>query len=351
LNNYSIGEVNIESDKEKIISFLKRTIKSASFSEDYYKWRYLQAPLDKVKCWLATIDESNVTVGSSTIFPRNFLLNGKLTHVATLGDFHIDGTHRGFGPALKLQKSIIEKNRRSDLQFIYGVPTKVAMPVLKRIGYRELGRFTQFMKPLKISSLPKKYLPFFLKFSMLTNIVDSLICFIAKENRYRKKFDYLVETPDFFDERFDFFWDKASKQFNIVEERNSKFLNWRYKDSPIRDYKTFCILESPTNILGFIVYFIINNIYYIVDVIYMHEDDILNVLLAEFFLFARKNNMGGIVIRYFGNDYFEKKLKEFNFRSRKKDEIKIIIYNFNNSFEQSYLFDKNNWHFLMGDKA
>jgi hypothetical protein len=82
--------------------------------------------------------------------------------------------------------------------------------------------------------------------------------------------------PDLFDERFDILWKKASKQFNMNGERSSKFLNWRYKQSYLHDYKIFCILDDGKELVGYIVYSVEDSICFVSDMLFGRVRVLLN---------------------------------------------------------------------------
>ena len=154
--------------------------------------------------------------------------------------------------------------------------------------------------------------------------------------------------PAFFDERFDVLWEKASKQFNIIGERSSKFLNWRYKQSSTYDYEIFCISDDKKEIAGYLIYFVKDNICHVVDMLFLPSDNVINLLLAEFIRHVRSKRIGAIVIRYMGNDLIENKFKEFNFFLTNNDSSIVVLYTANISSE-SYLLDETNWYFFTGD--
>jgi hypothetical protein len=171
----------------------------------------------------------------------------------------------------------------------------------------------------------------------------------SKEKDYKKNSNYTFEILNIFDNRFEKFWKKVSEQFNIIGERTTDFLNWRYKQSPSNDYKIFCIFDDKDDIIGYIVfYFIKGNILHIVDMLYIKSEEIIDLLLSEFMVYARSIKMGAIVIRYLGDNLLEKKFKKFNFLKIRKDETNLVIFE-TNSTSNSYLLNKENWHFFIGD--
>jgi len=346
MNKYTIIEANVEIDKEDILPILKRNLEVASSQR--YDWNYENCPHGNARCWLAKCEQSNSAVGSAALFPRKLFINGEPTYAAIAGDFAIDERHRAYGPALKLQREIQSRASDTGFRFIYGAPNDLSRMFFLRIGYKEIGKFKRYIKLIKTEKVPKEYLPPILQHKIVSKMVDLVTSIISKEQRYKKNFKYSVEMPEFFDERFDIFWKKASKQFNIIGERTTNFLNWRYKQSSSQEYKIFCILDDEKDIAGYLVYFLKDNICHVVDMLFITSEDVLNSLLAEFSLYARANEMGSIVIRYLGNRLFEKKLKEFNFFMTKKEEANVVIYSSSISSE-SHLLDEKNWHFFTGD--
>ena len=49
----------------------------------------------------------------------------------------------------------------------------------------------------------------------------------------------VIQFSDYFDESFEIFVKQVSKKIPIIKQRTKEFLNWRYKDHPTRQYKTF----------------------------------------------------------------------------------------------------------------
>lgn len=346
MNRYTIIEGNVKNNKEDIFPILKRNLEGASAQR--YEWNYENCPYGNARCWLAKDENSGDLVGSAALFPRKIFIEDEPVYAAIAGDFTVDKKHRGFGPALKLLREIQSSLRNTKFRFIYGVPNELSRKLFLRIGYKEIGKFERFVKILKTEYKSKQYLPFLAHSKMLLRVIDFFIKIFSKENRYKKRVNYSVEMPKYFDNRFDVFWEKVSTQFDIIGERTSHFLNWRYIQSSYQEYKIFCILNEKKEIAGYIVYYFEENMCHIVDILFVMLDDVLDSLLAEFSLFLRAKGKGSISIYYLGKGLLEKKLKEFNFHIVKKEDKHVLIYSPNLSAE-TFLLDKKNWHFFQGD--
>lgn len=63
--------------------------------------------------------------------------------------------------------------------------------------------------------------------------------------------DLVIEENQYFDSRFDAFWNEVSKEYPIITERSSRYLNWRFVAAPFK-YKIFSAVRKD-KIAGYIV--------------------------------------------------------------------------------------------------
>ncbi len=346
MRNYTIIKADIAADKKNILPILQRNLNI--ISSQRYDWNYKFCPYGRALCWLAKFESSNLFVGSTSLFPRKLMINEEPIFAAIAGDFAIDKNHRGFGPAFQLQREILSKVNDFGYNFLYGIPNELSRTFFFRIGYKKIGNFNRYIKLLKTDNIPNQYLSGYFRSKIFLKIINFFNSIFSKEKHIKNKVGYSIEMPIHFDKRFDILWEKASKQFNIISERSSRFLNWRYKQSSTYDYKIFCILNDNKELVGYLVYFVKENIVHLVDMLFLLSDDLINFLLAKFILYLKSKGIGAVVVRYMGNDYVDKKLKEFNFFLTKNDDAIVMLYAVNLLY-QSYLLDVTNWYFFVGD--
>lgn len=346
MNKYTIIEADVTNNEKDILSILISNLNGQS--QERYLWNYKKCPYGDAKCWLTKEEISNTFVGSGALFSRKILIKGHKVYVGIAGDFVIEKKHRSLGPALKLQKTIQESIERNNLSFIYGIPNKLSEMLFLKIGYKKVGEFKRFVKIIKAEYKTKKNLqPSFLT-KLFSEVINFIIKFVSKETNYKKSLNYSIEMPNYFDGRFDRLWEKIPKESKIIGERTSEFLNWRYKHSPDKFYKIFCLVGLEENILGYIIYHILENMCYISDISFIASEGVLDSLLAEFSLFSRRSGFGSISILCLDNEMFEKKFKEFNFFIKKEDSENLIVYTQDSALKND-LLDKQKWHFFSGD--
>ncbi len=347
---YSVIKAQIEKNKENIIAVKRRNL--GNFSELTFFWKYRDCPFSEAFNWLAQ-DQSGNFVGMASIFPRKFSLNGELLVAGVAGDFAVDKKHRAFGPALQLQKTALESIKENNISFIYSFPNKHSAQVMVRAGYVEIGRIERFVKLLKTEHKFKKYIRFPFIAKLTAKIIDLILKVTSSETQYngKKMQDFNVENLAFFDKRFDRLWEKCSKQFRVMGERTSDFLNWRYKQCPINNYEIFIVhKKGAEEIIGYIVYYVNNDIFHIIDMLSLDLGNFLDILIAKFIIYSRKESISLISIAYFGNNLIKEKLRKFGFYAREKRR-KVLFYKKKSLDPRDCMFANNeNWYLLIGDE-
>ena len=96
-----------------------------------------------------------------------------------------------------------------------------------------------------------------------------------------------------FDDRFDKLWQDASADYDIIIKRDSKYLKWRFEESP-NEYNIFASMEGE-RVTGYIVLRIIN--YYgvrtgrIIDIFaHLQDKKTIEALLDRSLEFFKANN-------------------------------------------------------------
>jgi len=347
MKQYDIVKADLKVDREEIMMLLKRNLDMVS--EERYNWSYLGYPRKEVQCWLARDIVSGKMVGTGALFPRQVFLNGQVFMAGVVGDFAVERAHRGYGPAFQLQRAILSWAREGNIQFIYGVPNELSERLFLRIGYRELGGYNRYVKILKIEYKTGKSILHLPTGNRSSSIFDYGLRRFSRERRYRRPSSIDVEFPEEFDSRFDRLWAEVSRDFKFLGVRDSTFLNWRYKLSPFQDYKIFTIVRTRGDIVGYIVYYIRENVAYIADILFLPSEKILDALLSEFSLYMRGKGIGSISIRYLGGKFLTGKLREFNFIRDWRNRTKVLIYVDKDLSPISDIIEQENWHFLEGD--
>ena len=118
--------------------------------EQKFQWLYRDAPepSDLVFVLEAIADGHTVIVGTNGMASRRFRVAGRDARAAISCDLAVDRAHRSLLPALSLVRAVREAGT-TRFDFVYGFPNAKAEGVLKRAGFRELGRARRWAKVLR----------------------------------------------------------------------------------------------------------------------------------------------------------------------------------------------------------
>ncbi len=181
---YSIIKADLIKDKDTIISLLMAD--NRTISDKLFEWKYYKYPYEAPDAWLIKHNKSNKIIGANSLFSRRISINGKLVSVATAADFVMDKKHRSLFPALKLEQEKLAYFKKSEYHFIYCLSNKFTKPVFDRLGYKKIGNYKQFVKPIKINALSNKYLPSLFHYQIIKKIIDFFLLLVSRENLYKQ---------------------------------------------------------------------------------------------------------------------------------------------------------------------
>jgi hypothetical protein len=277
---------------------------------------------------------------------------GQLVRGGMAGDFAVDASHRGFGPAIPLQRSLLSLLSDNDVRFIYGTPNEASEPLFHRLGYSDLGRFTRFVRLFRIEPFVRRYTRRRRVVALASAVCDPVLAWVARERRYRRSGAFSVEKPAAFDERFDSLWEASWRQYRVVGERTSELLNWKYAhtdgDAEDSGYSIFALLAEGS-VAGYIVFSTRNGVRHIVDLLCLDAQEVIDALLAEFLLDARRASAAAVGFLYLGGgNLLTRRLRAFRFLER-SEPSGLVVFVPDESPIAGDLRDRNNWYFVAGD--
>ncbi len=342
--NYSVVGVDLERDKNDILLLWENNF--PHLPQERYDWIYQKNPDGKAFSWIALETEKGTSAGTVSLFPRKMRTMGREVWVGIAGDFAVNREHRGSNVAIKLQRAVTASLNQNNFEFIFGISNRKAELVQLRVGYLLLGKIDRWAKLLKT----RRYFKASALHWLVSKPLDFIMKIFSKEARYRRRKDYAIQSLNSFDQRFDHLWDKASKQFKIIGQRSKEYLNWRYGKSPHRNHKIFSLVQKDNQeVWGYIVYYLQDKVVFVVDILFLDFNLILESLLSEFILCIRDQEVESISILLFGCPPLAEKLRSFGFHPREKDSS-VMIYLDKNYPCADFILNRNNWLLLEGDR-
>ncbi|MDA0836089.1 MAG: hypothetical protein O3A29_22690, partial [Planctomycetota bacterium] len=262
-------------------------------------------------------------------------------------DFNVDASFRSVGPALTLQRHLVAQLGSYAQGFLYGDPSPQAAGVLKRVGYKPVGTFERWVKPLRSYQTLKKYTKQTALLRVSSPLIDCGLKLRSRDTWLRLPSGYTVEHLDHFDERFDRLWDKAKSQFAIVGERDANYLQWRFGDHPEHDFQILALVTADRrDVLGYVVSCVRDHEMTISD-LFFRDTESLDWLLTAFIKHARTQYINAIEMVYLGAPQLADRLTAFGFYSRPfQRQLMVLPEPLALSVD---LLDVSHWYFTKAD--
>jgi len=317
------------------------------FPESRYERYYDANPLGPPVFRLAADISSGHIVGMASLHRLRVSAAGELLEGGLAADFVIDESHRGFGPALTLQRELVAALPDAGLSFVLALPNTAAEPVFRRLGYQELGRFNRFVKVLRASfavrhSIGRPGL------ARAASIADPLLAYVSRERRLRKLAKYEVVRPDRFDARLTGVLGGADAGNIVIPARDAAVLNWKYELGGETRYSIFAVAKDPSAVAAYAVYARLDNVWHLFDLL-AQDPDALDALLTLLLLDARSDGADAVALSCLGQPLtLATRLRYFGF-FRRADRLGAFIYTLPHLSEASLLREGRNWYLLSGD--
>jgi GNAT superfamily N-acetyltransferase len=313
---------------------------------------YEHNPLGPPSIFFARDNQSEALVGMTALFPTALRVAGQLLPAAIGGDFAVDAEHRGFGPAVALQRATISVLSERNLSCAYGSPNRFSEPVIGRAGFADVGRFSRFVKLLTAHPVVDRHIRRPRLARLASAAAGPVVSVLSRERLYRRSARFSVDQPDVFDDRFAKLWEIAREHQGATSERSAEVLNWRYeKTGPAAatgDYSLFALLEGR-DVAGYVVYRLDDASRLVYDIVHLPDRSVIDALLCEFILDARSRHAAMIDLGYVGPaNLLSQRLRAFGFLQRAGTNGLRVYVDGDAPFGVD-LLSGDSWYFLTGD--
>jgi GNAT superfamily N-acetyltransferase len=323
--------------------------------EARYSKYYEDNPLGPAKFFLARDAQSDAFVGMAAIFPTRLRVFGELVPAAVAGDFAVDDGHRGLGPSVALQRAVVSALGENGLRCAYGCPNEHSEPIVKRVGYGDLGRLSRFVKVLRSRVVVERYVRSRGLARLAAGLsrvgVDPFLSVLSRERLGGRRHGFRVEQPDRFDDRFADLWETIWREHAITSERNPELLNWRYEKNGQGGglFTIFALVGNDERVAAYAVYRVRDGIRHLVDVAVLPSWAVVDALLSELILDSRRHGALAITLLHLGSaNLLTRRLARFGF-IRRTDESGLRVYVPGDTALDKDLLESRNWYFLTGD--
>jgi GNAT superfamily N-acetyltransferase len=196
------------------IHAFRREAFARDFELEHFEWFYLNYPYSRNRVYIAEEKSTGRIASAITMLPFRFRIGSGVEDVslATGGATHPD--FRGYGLFTKISGMLVEQESKLGIRCGLGFPNAEALPLHMKAGWHV---------PLEL-------------------------IFLEKRGFSRGGSAKSVER---FDERYNELYKEAAKLFDLLNLKDDKVLNWRYKERP--DVEYHCFEAGSRRLEGFIV--------------------------------------------------------------------------------------------------
>lgn len=215
-----------------------------------WDWRYHNA-LYKSIIWLAKCKGRVVALRPAVV--RII----KIGHEYFLASHFMDAmTHPNFrrrGLFTHLIDRAVTVAEGKGIDICYTFPNEKSFPIYaKKPDWTCIGFPPIFVKPINIEVLLREKVRNQLLRSTLSILLQVGLALTCRKSRRGQAVEVNVRRLAYFDERFNAFWEQVANDYEVIIQRDSQYLNWRYMQRPSVEYTAY-VAEEGGKILGFIV--------------------------------------------------------------------------------------------------
>lgn len=258
-----------------------------------YRWLF-QAPEAEASCLLLR-DANGDAIGTTSLVVRRFRRGGDVIVAGHTIDLVVDPRYRSGGPAIQLQRALLALADERRIGLLYGAPVRAAELIQRRVGYRVLGQLHRWRKSLDAAHdlTPRISLQWLCR--LIGWLADRMISVYSGEVLLAMRGRWSVSIESHFGDGFDDLWSRVRGRTEIIGERTSAYLRWRFGPGAPRDCRVFCLSDGGGRLAGYIVYSCSEDGADVADLLFADTRS-LRALLAHFSRAMRREGMKHITV-------------------------------------------------------
>ena len=246
---YVVVGGDVERDREVVLGVWRGNLGRQERLESKFDWFYGSCPWGAPLLQLLRHELSGAWVGVAAAGPRRMARGDRVVRAGVLVDLAVAPQHRSLGPALTLQKAVLEGGK-ARFDVLYGFPNPKAAAVFKRAGYAQLGEMVRLARVVRHGTPLERVLPIAAARASGWSLdaADWLRAAVARRGR-RQLFAAWASRVD---ERFDALWASSDHGTALLAPRDAEMLRWRFDAAPSSLPKTRYLLlgDSPDGALS-----------------------------------------------------------------------------------------------------
>jgi len=353
-----------EGDKLGILELMKlagieRTAKD-------WSWEYENNPFNN---YIGVAEQRGQIIGHMALIPMCMKVGEDTLMGSQAVDLVVHPDFRRQGIFLDLGRTLMEKAGKMNVDTTYGFPNTPAQAGHLKYGWFNVCQVPIMIKPInidKVVGLLKRHsiIRFLSKYKLSRDITANILNIALSTYTFffrifnpiggNDNLNITLRTIESFDVRFDDFWKKVSKEYEIIVVRNKQYINWRYLEKPNAKY-IILSAEKNNEIMGYIILRIRNEknlkFGYIADILGFHDSKmVLHSLILKALAHFKKENVDAIfcwMLNNLSGGIYYKTLRYNGFFP--VSSIPLIARTNSSRIPRKFLEEPSKWYVTMGD--
>ena len=339
-----IVESTYEESGKGILSLLNQG--ERSFDGTFIDWRYRKRPLGYLVIAVAREPNGQV-VGCRSVFPYLFRMRGEEKVFGFQADLFVHKDFRKVGLGEKLVKFCIDRTRERGIRTILGMPNFVSAEIQKKQSFKQIGVVQGFRRYFSLRHRLGGKITNPSLLNVLSKITEGFLRFRSPENAFERENGYHLVAEKTINEDFDRLWDEISKSIDIIGNRSSEYLSWRYINHPYKPYEVLK-LKKDNRLVGYMIYQKKEGgRVYVDDVLIIPDPVMADNLIGKCLLHFRKTRVNEVEIGLSEANFLIPHLLRFGFRAC-PDQWPFLVLSQDDT--EPFLYDISRWHLTFGDK-
>ncbi|HEX5735887.1 MAG TPA: GNAT family N-acetyltransferase [Blastocatellia bacterium] len=332
-----------DSDRERVKALIAKM--SPGDVEARYKWLYESNPHGRALTWVAIDRETGDTAGCTSVFPRRVVVE-RWRRVGSIGgDCFVEPRFRRKGLATELHRASFSMMRDEGVDFMYGPPVVNNLAALLKAGSHAVTGYRRWVRPLTGSGAYKA--AFSREPSKLEARLADLPVMIFDQLTRADSREFLLEQVTEFGAEFDVLFERVAAKQKIACMRDSRYLAWRYLDSPNQRQVPFAIRRSG-ELIGLLVLETNAEKTAVVDLFTRPEPSLIDATLQLAIGYATEAGCSSLEMSLTDGSALSERLRASGFIRRDERGFQVAVASSDPQFEA--LTHEKSWHFMEADQ-
>ncbi len=315
-----IRSAEVHQERATLTAFLS-TYLSPDANEARYEWLYCKNPEGVARVWVACTGDAGMVVGAAAAFPRRIRSRGKVVRGYVLGDFCVHPDYRSLGPAVALQKCVLEDLSTEDAGFVFDFPSTSMLAIYRRLRIEPQESVIRFAKPLRADRQIRR---------RITNKAAERTLSIAANAALRIRDVGLGRSSEWTmaqentpcGEEFTLAFQQWGARMGTCADRSAAYLNWRFLQHPQRRYH-FLTARRKGRLCGYLIYDWSGEDGTVVDLL-AEEDQICTALLIETIAIMRRYGANTLSAPFLGLHVGREIFEYCGFQPRESTPVMVL---------------------------